>query len=585
MRGIYGWFGVTSGVLSVFIQSTANATEEGKKLPTASILEANSQKLPLLLRGHNELLMSASPKPEFDYQDFGFWSNQCSVLENAQKYDDALAACERAIALKPKGKNVDLWTSRSNALMKLEKYAEAVVSYNQVLKTSPKNSFALTQRCEALSTLGNQEDAIASCEEALQVNGNWGNVTPAVTWYNRGLALKKLTQNEEAIASFERASLIDTEYSAAFAQSCSTLMDLRRYEEALKSCETAIETDKNWERATPAVAWKNKALALMKLGKLQAAVTAYEKGLELNPNDDAISWYNLGTIQHKFGQYEKALKSYSKAIEINPKYSLALARQADTFNQLHNYQQALASCDRAIAGDGIWSETSPAYVWHQRSSALLGLQKYEEALASAEQALVIKQDYAEAWNNKGVSLWNLEKYQEAQVATKKATDINPKYVQAWFNYGRILSTLKQYQQAVIAYNKALIINIHSKDKLTRASIQANKGAALWHLKEYNNALQATNKALDNNPKSLEALYNKGVILLDLKEYDRALEAYNQAESINPNNPYILTGIGMALAAKGEYQKALQIFEEALNINPNNVVAQKQRENLLKQLKV
>jgi tetratricopeptide (TPR) repeat protein len=57
--------------------------------------------------------------------------------------------------------------------------------------------------------LGKYDEAIASQEKALRVNGNWGNGTPANAWYHRGLAQRKLGENETALASFERALSIN----------------------------------------------------------------------------------------------------------------------------------------------------------------------------------------------------------------------------------------------------------------------------------------------------------------------------------------------------------------------------------------
>ncbi len=153
-----------------------------------------------------------------------------------------LVACEKATALQPKRQNIDLWISRSNVLMQQQKYAQAIASYDQVLKREQKNSFALTQRCEALSILGNNSDAIAYCEEALHVDGNWGNITPATAWFNRGVVLRKLTRSEEALTSFERAINLNTHYSVALAKQCGTLIDLQRYQEAIKACDLAIQT-------------------------------------------------------------------------------------------------------------------------------------------------------------------------------------------------------------------------------------------------------------------------------------------------------------------------------------------------------
>ncbi|MBN3941106.1 tetratricopeptide repeat protein [Nostoc sp. NMS9] len=585
MKRIYGYLGVGFSVSIILLQSPVFARNDSKNVLNNIFIADYSENTSNNTASVNLGLLMAenASQPEFNYQDIDFWSNQCHVLENAQKYDEALAACEKAIALKPKGKNIDLWISRSNVLMQQQRYAEAVASYDQVLKREPKNSFALTQRCEALSILGNNSDAIAYCEEALQVDGSWGTITPATAWFNRGVVLRKLTRPEEALTSFERAVNLNSNYSVALAEQCGTLIDLQRYEEATKACDFAIKTNENWGKDKEAIAWNNKALALFNLGKMSEAVVAYEHALAINPND-VTSWDNQGMLLHKMGQYEKALVSYNRATEINPKYSLAFAHRCETLNRLQRYEEALSDCDRAVALASNLGNETLAYLWHQRTNALLGLQKYETALDAAERAIALKLNYAEAWSNKGVILWNLKKYEDALTATKRAVDINPKYVQGWYNYGRVLSSLQDYQQAIVAYDQALNTKMEeSVDNLIIASIWANKGASLWRVRKYQLALNSTNEAIKINPESFEGWYNKGVILLDLAKYDEALVAYYKANDLNERNASVWTGIGMALAKSGKPQAALKAFESALNINPNYSVAQRARDALLSKL--
>ena len=347
----------------------------------------------------SDRLLSQARADNFGLKDFNFWVAQCQVLESEQNYAEALTACEQAIVLKPKSKNRQIWSSRSNTLLQLKRYAEAVNSYDFLLRFDAKNSQAWTRRGEALYHLGKYDEAIASQEKALRVNGNWGNGTPANAWYNRGLAQRKLGQNETALVSFERALSIDPDDAIAQVERCGTLSDLGRQEEALAACERAID-------ALPAPAFTNRAIAQQRAGKILDAIGSYEKALAINPNDATV-WTHQGILFEKLGQNEKALTSYNKAIQINPKSAFAQVNRCATLNRLANYKEAVAACNSAMNGDGSWGDKNPAYAWNQHSSASLGLGQYQEALNSAERAIDINANMAEAWNNKGVSLWHL----------------------------------------------------------------------------------------------------------------------------------------------------------------------------------
>lgn len=593
MKHLFQGVSITTLVLSIWVPSIAQGISNSQNTVT--------DRVPI-----NSRLLSQAQTGNFDYKDFNFWVNQCRVLENEQNYPEALAACEQAIALQPKVKNPQLWASRSNVLFQLKKYAEAIASYDFLLSFSPKDSLAWLRRCEALYQLGKYENAIASCEQALRIDGSWGNASPADSWYNRGLAQRKLGQNEAALTSFERVLTLKSDNALALVQRCGTLTDLGRYEEAIASCDLAKDT-------LPVEALTNKAIAQQKAGKLQDAIASYDQVLAINPND-ATAWTNQAIILEKLDDPEKALISYNRAVKINPKSSLAQVNRCAILNKQGNYKEAFEACEGAIAGDGIWGDRNPAYVWYQSSSALNGLGQYQEAITSAERAININPELAEAWNNKGVSFWHLQKYQNSLFSFQKAVEINPKYSQAWFNQGRILSALKEFTLAVEAYDKALSNPIKSVETLTCnnilsrsyeqptenidkfeellidakifcANVLANKSVALRYLEDYENALTAATQATNINYKSFEAWYNLGIILVDLQQYNAALDAYNQAESLSPNNFYLLTSKGIALERMGEDQKALEAFDAALNIDPDYEPAQYHRDLLVEKFKL
>ncbi|NJK77503.1 MAG: tetratricopeptide repeat protein, partial [Microcoleus sp. SU_5_6] len=212
-----------------------------------------------------ERLLSQARSDNFDLKDFKFWAAQCQVLASQENYAETLAACERAIALKPNSKNRQIWFSRSNALLQLKRYAEAVNSYDFLLRFDAKNSLAWTRRGEALYQLGNYDEALASLEKALRVNGNWGNATPAIAWNNRGLVQRKLGQNETALASFDRALSINPDDAIAQVERCGTLSDLGRQEAAIEACDRAIDV-------LPAPALTNRAIAQQRAGKILDAI-------------------------------------------------------------------------------------------------------------------------------------------------------------------------------------------------------------------------------------------------------------------------------------------------------------------------
>ncbi len=63
-----------------------------------------------------------------------------------------------------------------------------------------------------------------------------------------------------------------------------------------------------------------KGFAHDKLNEHDEAIKAYDKAIEINPQD-SDAWYNKGVALDKLDKSDEAIKAYDKAIEINPQNS------------------------------------------------------------------------------------------------------------------------------------------------------------------------------------------------------------------------------------------------------------------------
>lgn len=88
----------------------------------------------------------------------------------------------------------------ANALCRLNRYADAVLSYDRAIALQPDYAQAHHNRGIALLALKRHEAAIASFDELIALSPH-----DAQAYYHRGLALMKLEQHEAAVASFDKA--------------------------------------------------------------------------------------------------------------------------------------------------------------------------------------------------------------------------------------------------------------------------------------------------------------------------------------------------------------------------------------------
>ena len=70
-------------------------------------------------------------------------------------------------------------------------------------------------------------------------------------------------------------------------------------------------------------AWNNKGVCFRKLGKLEQALTCYDRATE-NDRRNASAWSNRGNCLYTLGRYAEALTDLVKAVDIDPKNESAL---------------------------------------------------------------------------------------------------------------------------------------------------------------------------------------------------------------------------------------------------------------------
>jgi tetratricopeptide (TPR) repeat protein len=506
----------------------------------------------------------------------------CSTWSDPDKRAAAIAACNRAINQNPH--DAVVWTDRADALFAEQNYTEALLSYRRVLDMEPRNSPIMAKECATLSQLKEYEEAIEVCEQALDIDDNWQETSPAIAWYNRGVAFRQLGNIEQALYSNDWALQLQPDFSLAWAERCTVFSDLGNYSDALNACEQALNTEKNNDANTLATIWGTRGLLFKQLEYYDRALKSYNQALVLNPKN-AQHWIEYGNILGVLGRHSEASTAYQWAQNINPKSSLVLANQCANLNRLGNFEEALKYCDMAIQeGDDTWGEYGVAMAWSQRGNALTGLGRYESALTSANRAVAINPNYPDAWSNRSLTLWYLGRFSEAIASTERAIALQSDSSLAWFNQGRILTTLGQYEEAISAYELAIQGDANIGDRPTLAEIWVNQSAVFLRLSQYGEAVSAASQAIGLEPEFTEAFYNQGLGLMGQGLYEAAVTAYEEAIELDPENADFWAGKGLAFQYLEEYPDAIAAFQKALELDPNHAQAKQNLEFVQYQLK-
>jgi len=364
-----------------------------------------------------------------------------------------------------------------NALLKLERYEEAIAAYDHALAIQPNNHEALNNKGLALGNLGHHEEAIVAFDQALAIKPDLHEA-----FYNKGVALGNLGCHEEAIAAYDQALAIKPDTHEAF---------------------------------------YNKGVALGNLGRYKEAIATYDQALAIQP-DKHETFYNKGVALGNLGRYVEAISAFDQAIAINLEYHEAFFIKGVLLFQLGRDEEAVTAFDQLLY---VKSEYPEAFFI--KGMALRFVERHEEAIAAYDQALAIKPDLHDAFYNKGIALGNLGRYVEAIAAYDQALAIKPDDHDAFYSKGFALLELERYVEAIAAYDQALAIKPDYHGTFN------NKGIALVNLERYVEAIAAYDQALAIKPDNPNAFYGKACCYGLQKNVVKAVEFLQQAIALNP----------------------------------------------------
>lgn len=184
---------------------------------------------------------------------------------------------------------------------------------------------------------GNYKAAIEKYEEALKYQQD-----PRF-YYNKGLALKALRQNEEAIKAFKEAINLKSDFAPAYNAIAGIYLVQGDYDNAIDNYNKALQYDKKLDAAMKGMveALLGKSNMLIQAGKFQDAVNLLTQATTYRQDYPKV-YVMLALVYNKLSQHDKAIESAMKAISINPK-----ATNADAYFELGIAYKKLGQVEEA----------------------------------------------------------------------------------------------------------------------------------------------------------------------------------------------------------------------------------------------
>ncbi len=188
-----------------------------------------------------------------------------------------------------------------------------------------------------------------------------------------------------------------------------------------------------------------------------AAITAYDRSIELNPNDATV-YNNRGNSKSDLMDYSGSLADYEEAIRINPNDLSYYSNRGTAKFFLSDYAGAIADYDKVLIPGSKMGQ-----VYFNRGDAKYVLKDYKGAFEDYSSSIKIRPKDAGSYYNRALTRTKLKDYDGAIDDYDKAIKLSHKQnVNAYINRAYMKDALGDHKGAISDCKKALNLDADNK---------------------------------------------------------------------------------------------------------------------------
>jgi tetratricopeptide (TPR) repeat protein len=253
-------------------------------------------------------------------------------------------------------------------------------------------------------------------------------------------------------------------------------------DETLSSHALACTTDND-------IAHNNLGIALMQKGRMDEAITHFQKALQINP-DNAVAHNNFGNALSQEGRVDEAITQYQKALRIDPNLALAHINLGLVLFQQGKVDEAITQYQEAL-------EINPDYADARVSLGNFLLQKgrVDEAITQYQKELQSKPGNAKAENNLGNALLQKGSVGGAIAHFQKALELEPAQPTVQNNLAWLLATCPEASLRNGARAVELARQANAMTGGENPTILRTLAAALAEAGRFSEAVESAQRAL------------------------------------------------------------------------------------------
>ncbi|MDY7109579.1 MAG: tetratricopeptide repeat protein [Planctomycetota bacterium] len=157
--------------------------------------------------------------------------------------------------------------------------------------------------------------------------------------------------------------------------------------------------------------------AYIRLGDYEAATADYTKAIDLGAPAEAAH-HARAIARQAIGDYDAALADYDRVLEINPDHANAVLARGRLHKAMGHFEAAAADLARALPLNAHLADIAHELGWAQ-----WGIDDYEGALESFNQAIRGRRVTAHDYFARGATHYHLDQFETAQADLRRAVGI------------------------------------------------------------------------------------------------------------------------------------------------------------------
>ncbi len=257
-----------------------------------------------------------------------------------------------------------------------------------------KNKYKVAKN---MAMSGRLQEAEKELEEALKLDGHYGDAL-----YLMGLIQIENKKYEKAVEFFKKVISEQPKFYTArlyLANAYMAMNDTQKATEQVDYYITNMPSDASGHYAKGVICYIN--------GDLNGSIKAYDKAISLQ-KEHAYALYNRGVALFRLGQKDEGINSVKKALELkttNSIYRFTLAnmqylagRTSDAMKEFKYLEEAAPNAHTGLTAAGY---------------RLFSEEKYDEAIAKADEALKLEESFSFAMELKSMALEKKGEFDEA----------------------------------------------------------------------------------------------------------------------------------------------------------------------------